>query len=77
MDYKNSYTKEEVMELYEWFDTHDYPTEMDLGHGVYVKDTKLLIEKSRAVAQKKHNNPTYSGQINLLFQLREKIIQNG
>lgn len=75
MEYKNTYTIEEVEELYKWFDTHDYPSEIDLGHGVVVKDTKMLVNKSKTIALRKYDNPTFSGQINFLYLVRDEIIR--
>ena len=75
MTYKKTYTVEDIKELYEWFDTHGYPSSLDLGHGVVVKDIQLLVEKMRDIALKKHDNPTFSGQINFLYLVRDEIIR--
>lgn len=77
MEYKSTYTEEDVKELYKWFDEQHYENTVDLGHGVNVKDVKLLVESSRTVAFKKSDNPTYSGQIYLLFRVRDELIKQG
>ena len=77
MEYKKGYTEEEVKELYEWFDTKKYENSIDMGHGIKVNDVKKLIEGSRKVAFEKKETATYSGQIHFLFEVREKLIEEG
>ena len=44
MEYKATYTKEEVEELIEWFSTHEYENEIDLGEGQLIKDLKKCVK---------------------------------
>ena len=75
MEYKSAYTAEDVKELYKWFDEQHYDNEVELGHGVNVKDVKTLVDGSRMVALTKYDNPTYSGQIHFLFMVRDALIK--
>jgi len=77
MEYKNQYTKKDIKELYDWFDNNEYENEVDLGHGLYVKNVKLMIEGSRHVAEEKYDSKTYSGQFHKLFMLRDELIKQG
>ena len=77
MEYKSTYTAEDVKELYKWFDEQHYENAVNLGHGVNVKDVKMLVDSSRTVALAKYDNPTYSGQIHFLFMVREALINQG
>lgn len=77
MEYKRTYKKDEVQELYQWFDTHQFENEIELGFGVSVKNVKETIKNSRFIVLEKYDNPTYSGQIQLLFHLRDELIKQG
>ncbi|MCH5174937.1 MAG: hypothetical protein J1F40_03530 [Prevotellaceae bacterium] len=77
MDYKPTYTKEEVDELLNWFDTHKYERELDLGHGLRISDVSATLTPMRNIALAKHDNRTFSGQIQLLFRIREELIKQG
>ena len=37
----------------------------------------MMVEGSRTVAFTKHENPTYSGQLHLLFQIKDAMIEQG
>ena len=77
MTYKPTYTQEEVEELVNWFDTHKYENELDLGQGIRIVDMKTTIPPMRNIALTKYNNRTFSGQIQLLFRIREEMIKQG
>lgn len=77
MTYKPTYTKEEVEELVNWFDTHEYENEVDLGHGICVSDISTTIVPMRNIALKKFDNRSFSGQIQLLFRIKEELIKQG
>ncbi len=77
MTYKRTYTKQEVDELFHWFDTHEYENEINLTPGLKGANVKLLVEQTRYIAQTKYDNPTYSGQIQLVFHLRDELIRQG
>lgn len=77
MNYKPAYTKEEVEELVNWFDTHKYDKEVDLGHGIYISDVSATLTPMRNIALAKYENRTFSGQIQMLFKIREELIRQG
>lgn len=77
MEYKRTYKKDEVQELYQWFDSHQFESEIELGFGVSVKNAQEMVENSRHIVLEKFDNATYSGQIQLLFHLREELIKQG
>lgn len=77
MEYKPTYTKEEVEELIGWFDSNDYDNEVDLGQGQYIKDVKKCANALKHTTLTQHNNPTFSGSINVLFKIRETLIEQG
>ncbi|MBQ9364088.1 MAG: hypothetical protein IJT97_11845 [Bacteroidaceae bacterium] len=72
MTYKRTYTKEDVKALYDWYDATQPQSTLDLGHGLKVLDVRELFDNSRKIALEKYDNPTYSGQIQLLFRVQEK-----
>ena len=77
MNYKTTYTKEDVDELLKWFDTHKYDRELDLGHGLYISDVNVTLPPMRDIALTQYDNRTFSGQIRLLFKIREELIKQG
>ena len=77
MTYKPTYTKEEIDELINWFDTHKYEHELDLGHGLYISDITKTIPPMCNIARTKYENRSFSGQIQMLFNIREELIKQG
>jgi hypothetical protein len=73
MNYKRTYTQEEVKALYDWYDSTKPQGAFDMGHGLKVFNVSELFENSRHIAMEKYDNPTYSGQIQLLFKVQEAI----
>ena len=76
MEYKTTYTKAEIDELVNWFATHEYDKELDLGGGLYIKDLDVTIPPMLHVAQTKYDNKTFSGQIHQLFRIREALLSS-
>lgn len=77
MEYKTTYTQEEVNELTQWFEDHVYEGEVDLGHGLFISNVKSTIAPILHIAQKKRENRTFSGQIALAFRIKEELIRQG
>ena len=75
MDYKPTYTKEEVDELANWFATHTYDNELDMGHGLYISDMSKTVPAMLHIAQIKYDNRAFSGQIQVLFRIRDELIK--
>ena len=75
MEYKATYTKEEVEELIEWFNTHEYENEIDLGEGQLIKDLKKCVKALTHTTLTQHYNTTFSGSIFNLFKAREELIK--
>ena len=73
MEYKRTYTQEEVKALYDWYDTTQPQGSFDLGHGLKIIDVRDLFENTRTIAMEKCDNSTYSGQIHTLFLVQEAI----
>ncbi len=70
--YKRTYTKEEVQELIDWIDQMKPSGEIDLGHGVYIKDLSKFSAQVRYIAKEKYDNPTFGGQISLMMDVKEQ-----
>ena len=75
MEYKPTYTKEEVAELENWFATHTFEKELDMGDGVYIEDAQTTIVPMLNVARTKYENRNFSGQICFLFKMREELLK--
>ena len=70
--FKRTYTKEEAQELIKWIDATKPKGEIDLGQGVYISDLEKFSNQIRHIAAEKYNNPTVSGQISLMMDVRER-----
>jgi len=75
MEYKTTYTKEEVNELVNWFTTHTFEKELDMGGGIYVRDVQMAIGPMIHVAKTQYENKTFSGQIYMLFRIRDELLK--
>ena len=77
MEYKKTYTKEEVNEVITWFRQHQdmLPDTLQLNASTVYKDFKKTIELYFDIALAHHEKPCYGGQIYHLFQIREKLIE--
>lgn len=77
MEYKPTFTKEEIDELVEWFNTHKYEQAVDLGNGISTANLVETLKPMIRIAQTKYDNRTFSGQIHVLFQIRDTLIRQG
>lgn len=75
MEYKTTYTKEEVEELVHWFATHTYEKELDLGGGLHIEDLQKTLPQMLHIAQKRYDSRIFSGQVHLAFRIRDELIK--
>ena len=75
MEYKPTYTKEEIDELVNWFTSHTFEKEMDMGHGIYLNDVEKAIAPLMHMARTQYENRNYSGSIHFLFRIRDELIK--
>ena len=75
MEYKTSYTKEEVDELLNWFSTHEFEGELDMGGGIKIPDVKVALPPMLYIVREKYEYRTFSGQIHKAFRIREELIR--
>ena len=75
MEYKTTYTKEEIDELTNWFSTHQFEQEIDLGNGISTKNLDETLKPMLHIAHTKYDQRIFSGQIHLLFKIREELIK--
>lgn len=74
--FKRTYTKEEAEELVRWIDKFKPEGELDLGHGVCIKELKVFSQQVRHVAVEKYSSPTFAGQISLMMDVRDLLSQS-
>ena len=77
MEYKPTFTKEEIDELISWFTTHKFEKELILDKGIVVKDLDKALPPLIHVAQTRYENRNFSGQIFMLYKIREALIKQG
>ena len=75
MEYKPTYAKEDIDELVNWFTTHTFEKEMDMGYGIYLNDVEKAIGPLMYMARTQYENRTYSGSIHFLFRIRDELIR--
>ena len=75
MEYKPTYTKEEVDEVVNWFNTHRIAQEVKIGGGVSTKEADKVVEYLVHSAKTQYENRVFSGQIHMLFKLRDILIK--
>ena len=75
MEYKSSFTKEEIDELEQWFATHEFEQEIDLGSGIHISHVDETLKPTLHIAHAKHDNRAFSGQIHILFKIKEELIK--
>ncbi|MCQ2133258.1 MAG: hypothetical protein MJY90_08015 [Bacteroidaceae bacterium] len=74
MEYKANYTDEELNELFQWFESHQFENQVDLGHGEKVFDVKLCVTNMMANIKTNPHHVTFSGLAYKLFCIREALI---
>jgi hypothetical protein len=77
MEYKSTFTQEEAEEIIQWFKTHEYDNEVDIGEGQYIKNIKKCVNALTHTTLTQYKNSTFSGQIFNLFRIREELINQG
>lgn len=75
MKYKPEYTKEEIDEMVNWFTSHTFEKEMDMGHGVYICDVEQAIDPLMHMAKTQYENRNYSGAIHFLSLIRDELVK--
>lgn len=75
MEYQTSFTKEEIDELAQWFATHECEQEIDLGNGIHINHLDETLKPMLHIARMKHDNRAFSGQIHVLFKIKEELLK--
>ncbi len=75
MEYQTSFTKEEIDELAQWFATHECEQEIDLGNGIHINHLDETLRPMLHIARMKHDNRAFSGQIHVLFKIKEELLK--
>ncbi len=75
MEYQTSFTKEEIDELAQWFATHECEQEIDLGNGIHINHLDETLRPMLHIARIKHDNRAFSGQIHVLFKIKEELLK--
>lgn len=75
MEYKKLFTKEELKEIVEWFESHwdKLPESLYMDKATYLSDFKRTVRLYYDIAKEHSENPTYSGQIFQLFKMRDAV----
>ena len=79
MEFKSHYTKEEIEEAEAWLQERwdKLPSDFKLDEATKITDLKRTLENLIHIAKELHHNPTYTGQIFLLFKIKDKLQEDG
>ncbi len=70
MEFKRTYTKEDIAALEAWMDTNPAGA-LDLGDGIRINSMEQYVAHMRNVVGEHYANPTYAGAIATLFRAKE------
>ena len=75
MIYKKQYTEEEIADLKKWFEEHKdkLPSTLQLDTATFIPNVEQAVRQLMDIADIHRHNPTFSGQIYLLYRIKEKI----
>ncbi|MBR2630857.1 MAG: hypothetical protein IKD25_04940 [Bacteroidaceae bacterium] len=77
MEYKPTFTKEEIEDIIHWFATHKLEQDIDLGNGVHIRELDTALKQLTHIAKTRHDNRVFSGQIYMLFKIKDELIKQG
>lgn len=79
MEYKKTYTTEELREVIHWFEERKerLPQSLRLDKGTFIPDLPLTAGYYVAIARKHYANPTYGAQIWMLFKMHDRLLEEG
>lgn len=77
MEYKKQYSHEELEEILNWFEKNmdKLPASLQLNKATYIKDLPKTVHQYFDLIKQQKDNPTYSGQIHHLFEMRDAVLQ--
>ena len=72
MEFKKHFSDDELKQLVGWFEEHmeRLPDSLQLDRATFIKDLKHTVKLYFDVVKLHKDNPTYSGQIYLLYQIK-------
>ncbi|MGM9693956.1 MAG: DUF6965 family protein [Alloprevotella sp.] len=79
MEFKNQYSKQEIEEAETWFRERwdKLPQSLQADPATRILDLRRTLENLIHLAKELQNNPTYAGQIYLLFKIKDKLQEDG
>lgn len=77
MQYKKHFEDDELKEILLWFKKHEseLPKSLYIDKATYIEDFPRTVKFYFDIANEHHENPTYSGQIFHLFQMRDAVVK--
>ena len=75
MDYKTSYTKEEMAELADWFDANltRMPASLEMNGFIHIADLPFTVKQVVENLRKGQGSIAFSGQVHQFYLLRDAI----
>lgn len=75
MDYKTSYTKEEMDELADWLEDHldRMPAKLDMNEFIHIADLPFTVKQVVENLRKGQGSIAFSGQVHQFYLLRDAI----
>lgn len=73
MEYKDSYTSDEVQGLVDWFEGKELPKAMRIDEATCSSNLPLTVESLCLQALLHYENTTFNNSIRLLYKIKEKL----
>ena len=77
MEYKESYTLEEVQELLDWFKGRELPQSLQINQSTYSPDLSVTVESLCLTIPLHFGIPTFVSDIRHLNEIKEKLEELG
>ncbi|MEG2156935.1 MAG: hypothetical protein RRY07_04010 [Bacteroidaceae bacterium] len=79
MEYKKVYTPTELAELLDWFtqNREKMPQELKISKSTATSDLPNTVDSFLFLIEQNSTNPTFGAQIKILFEIKEKLIEQG
>lgn len=78
MEYKKTYSPEELEDIISWTTTNmnRLPKSLQLDKATFIPDLKQTMKNYIEICQVHAENPTYGAQIRHIFMMREKLLED-
>ncbi len=79
MEFKKTYTEEEIEELIAWFEKNDdkLPESLYVDNATFIKELRYTVHLYFPLVRERRESICFSGQVFFLFKIRKKLMEMG